>query len=268
LPVAVFAVGVSDNWSPLGERLFARGLASVRLVSAQVRDERSQRIWNRRLTRRGVRPATIARDPGLLTARCYELPAALRADRVAAFCITDPLAVRYHGGADGDDEALGAWYADTVAALVQAGWRVTLFANGSPEDRAFLDQHGARWIAIDASQVCLAPAFERPRDLAADLSRATVVIAHRMHACIAAYSCQVPAIGLRWDPKLDSFFTLSRRDAFMVNTATCAPADIPALAARAARESVEPGHHAALLDAASASVAALAAVLYKAAART
>lgn len=266
LPVAVYAVGVTDNWSTLGERMFARGLAAARLVTAQVRDERSQAIWNRRLAPHAVRRASIARDPGLLAARCYDLPAASRGARVVALCVTDPLAVRYHGGGGGDD-ALASWYGEAIAALAAGGWTVALFTNGSPEDRDFLRRRAAAWAAMSPDRVHVLPAFARPGELVAALSRATVVIAHRMHACIAAYSCRVPAIGLAWDRKLDSFFTLSHRDAFMVDTAACAPADLLALVERAAREGVEPTRHAELLDAASASVAALAATLRRAAGR-
>jgi polysaccharide pyruvyl transferase WcaK-like protein len=261
LPVAVFAVGVSDNWSPMGERLFASALASVRLVRALVRDERSQEIWNRRLTRRAIVPAAIARDPGLLASRCYALPPPPRATRRAAFCITDPLAVRYHGGADGGDSSLGAWYGAAIGALAAAGWEVALFTNGSPEDRAFLDRHAARWIAATRGGARVLPAFADPGDLVAALACATIVIAHRMHACIAAYSCRVPAIGLCWDRKLDSFFVLSGRAAFMVDTAATGPLAIVPLAERAAREGIEPQRHAELLDVASASVAALAVTL-------
>ncbi|WBH17103.1 polysaccharide pyruvyl transferase family protein [Sphingomonas radiodurans] len=257
VPVAVFAVGVSDNWSATGERLFARALASARLACVRVRDERSQDIWNRRLGVHGVPHAKIARDPGLLAARCYALPACAHAMRVVALCVTDPLAVRYHGGSDGSDAVLAAWYTQSIAALADAEWDVALFTNGSPEDRAFLDQRCAGWVAAGRGRVRRLPDFAQPADLVAALSRATIVIAHRMHACIAAYSCGVPAIGLRWDRKLDSFFALSGRDAFMVDTATLAPAEIVTLAERAAHEGVEPALHADLLDAASASVALL-----------
>jgi polysaccharide pyruvyl transferase WcaK-like protein len=267
LPVAVYAVGVTDNWSALGTRMFARGLAAVRLVTAQVRDERSQAIWNRRLAPHAVRRAAIARDPGLLAARCYDLPSAQRDTRAVALCVTDPLAVRYHGGG-GDDDALAGWYAAAIAALTDSGWTVALFTNGSPEDRDFLRRHAAAWQSISADRVRLLPAFARPGDLVAALSRASVVIAHRMHACIAAYSCRVPAIGLAWDRKLDSFFALSHRDAFMVDTAACDPSELLSLVERAAREGVEPTRHAELLDAASASVAALATTLHRAARST
>jgi polysaccharide pyruvyl transferase WcaK-like protein len=258
LPVAVHAVGVADNWSSTGQRLFTRALGEARIAAIAVRDERSQEIWNRRLGERGIRPADIARDPGLLAARCYTLPENRASRRRVALCITNPLAVRYHGGAAGGDEALGAWYGATIAALATDGWEVALFTNGSPEDRAYLDRQQGSWSKLAAPGIVRAvPAFARPADLVAELSQATVVIAHRMHACIAAYSCKVPPIGLRWDPKLDSFFALSDRSDFMVDTASVDAAVMVALVNLAAAEGIEPVRHERLLDEASASIAEL-----------
>ncbi len=258
LPVAVYAVGVADNWSATGQRLFAGALGKARIAGIAVRDERSQEIWNRRLGERGIRPADIARDPGLLAARCYPLPDGTTGRRRVALCVTNPLAVRYHGGTAGGDEALGAWYGATVAALAADGWEVALFTNGSPEDRAYLERQQASWSALAAPDIVrTVPAFARPADLVAELSQASVVIAHRMHACIAAYSCKVPPIGLRWDPKLDSFFALSDRADFMVDTACVDAAAMVALVNRAAAEGVEPDRHEQLLDEASASIAEL-----------
>ncbi len=257
LPVAVHAVGVSDNWSRAGERLFARALARARLVGAAVRDERSQAIWNRRLGGHRVAAATIARDPGLLAARCYGLTGT-NTGRVAALCITDPLAIRYHSGAVGHDVALDDWYTAAITALAESGWEVALFTNGSPEDRAYLDRQARRWAG---PRVQALPPFEQPRDLVATVAVAGVVIAHRMHACIAAYSCGVPPIGLRWDPKLDSFFTLSDREAFLLDTDRRSAHALPDIAERALAAGIDRQRHAELSDAAEDSIARLAAAL-------
>ena len=261
LPVAVHAVGVSDNWSGTGERLFARALAAARLSRAAVRDERSRTIWDRRLGRHGIAPAGIARDPGLLAARCYDMAARAAPGRRVALCITDPLAVRYHGGADGGDAALGRWYDAAIAALAGAGWQVALFTNGSPEDRAYLQSHATRWAGTG---VDVLPPFTRPRDLVATLADAGVVVAHRMHACIAAYACGVPPIGLRWDPKLDSFFALCGRADFMLDAASTAPTALVDLVKRAWCVGVDRDRQAALVAEASADVADLAVSLRRA----
>ncbi|WP_181814776.1 polysaccharide pyruvyl transferase family protein [Sphingomonas aracearum] len=264
LPVTVYAVGVSDDWSATGERLFADGFGAAELVAADVRDERSQSVWNRRLVPYGIRAAGIARDPGLLASRCY--PAAPAAgERHVAFGITDPLLVRYHGGEHGGDHMLTAWYTAAIGALADAGWSVTLFTNGSPEDAAFLAKHAPLWTSRPDGKVRMAPPSHEPAHLVRQLASAQLVIAHRMHACIGAYSFRVPAIGLRWDPKLDSFFQLSGRDEFIIDTtATDAPA-LLTLAERARNEGVAADRHRELLDAASDSVAALAVTLRKAA---
>jgi polysaccharide pyruvyl transferase WcaK-like protein len=60
-----------------------------------------------------------------------------------------------------------------------------------------------------------------------------VIIAHRMHACILAHSFAIPAIGLKWDVKLDSFFALSGREAFIADCADLDPVTLIALTHRA-----------------------------------
>jgi hypothetical protein len=57
----------------------------------------------------------------------------------------------------------------------------------------------------------VAAPFATPADLAVFVAGCDLIIAHRMHACIAAHSFAVPTIGLTWDEKLTSFFALAGR---------------------------------------------------------
>ncbi|TLX69455.1 polysaccharide pyruvyl transferase family protein, partial [Pseudomonas nicosulfuronedens] len=50
-----------------------------------------------------------------------------------------------------------------------------------------------------------------PSDLKSHISEADIVIAHRLHANIIAYSLGIPSIGLNWDSKVKSFFTAVQR---------------------------------------------------------
>ncbi|MBU6190739.1 MAG: hypothetical protein KGR68_15590 [Betaproteobacteria bacterium] len=64
-------------------------------------------------------------------------------------------------------------------------------------------------------------------------------MAHRMHACVAAHSFAIPTIGLRWDVKLDSFFALAGRGAYIADTASLQGRALTALARRAVAEWVD-----------------------------
>jgi polysaccharide pyruvyl transferase WcaK-like protein len=249
-PVAIFGVGVSANWSETGRKLFTEGLSASRLAHIAVRDTRSKTIWDEYLTPVGLPPAELCRDPGLLSA--IHFPAAPRRQRIG-LCLTDPLALRYHGGTS-DDATLSAWLVAIGAGLVEAGHRLTLFTNGSPEDRAYLDKLAPRIKSACGDAVEIEPPFERPVDLARLISSCTAIIAHRMHACIAAYAYGIPAIGLSWDPKLDSFFASVRRSEYLLDPATVDTGSLVPLVERAIAAGIDAGFHDQVVEEARADV--------------
>lgn len=257
IPVAVYGVGVTRNWSKRGAALFSDGLAAADLVDVTVRDDRSQSIWNDLLRDAGVRAAGRAYDPGLLTSRHF--PAAAQKDAGIGFCITDPVALRYHAapGTVGND--LTQWYGDAIAALAQAGHRVTLFTNGSPEDATYLSTNAAAWSTHELVRV--APAFERPAQLADCISRCDLVVGHRMHACIGAHSYGIPTIGLVWDVKLNSFFDVVGRARWVIDPAEVSGPELPALVAEAMAEGIDEAGRQAVIAECRADVARLADIL-------
>ena len=238
LPLAVHAVGVNRKWSRAGQHLFVRALRAAPLFSATVRDTRSQQAWRDLLEPHGLPPAGLAGDPGLLAGRHFDATPHTHDGTRVGLCITSPLAVRYHASGAPPLIDLCAWYRDAAGALARAGMKVVLFTNGSPEDRAFLAHHGAQWctaLAHDglAHAVSIAPAFAAPQDLIGFITRCDVIIAHRMHACITAHAFAIPAIGLKWDVKLESFFALAGREAFIADCADLGPPALIALTAKA-----------------------------------
>ena len=256
LPAGIFAVGVARNWSHTGQRLFAKSLKQASLAYATVRDERSREIWDDLLPSPILR-AGLVRDPGLLASRHYPRSAPSANGRTVGLCITDPLALRYHGH-DADPDDLAQWYGGVAAALARKGWTVHLFTNGSPEDRAYLDRHAAAWCASDPVPVTRVPDFATPGELATFISGCDLLIGHRMHACIAAHSFAVPTVLLKWDPKLESFAEIAGRSDYFVDPARITPADIALLADRARRDGVDAAACTALIDSAADDVAALA----------
>ncbi len=266
VPVGVYGVGVADNWSQAGEALFRRGLTAVRLVYAAVRDVRSQAVWQARLGPAGVAAPSVCRDPAMLTALHFPRVAKTGAGKQVALGLTDPLALRYHGGS----AALRAsemtdWMLELVRQLVADGWRVSAFTNGSPEDRTYLSRLESRLRAISPDAVSIAPAFERPSDLAAFISGQDLVMAHRLHACIAAYAYAVPHIGFTWDIKLNSFFESVGHAEFVADAGVMPVEDAVALAERAFTQGVDAQTHARNVAVAREEVAALAKALRTAA---
>jgi polysaccharide pyruvyl transferase WcaK-like protein len=88
-----------------------------------------------------------------------------------------------------------------------------------------------------------------------------------MHACIAAHSFAIPAIGLRWDIKLDSFFDLAGRSGFIADASELDGPALTALARRALAEGIDRPALERLMAATRADIAAMAAALTGAIAR-
>ncbi len=245
LPVAVYGVGANRQWSEAGRHLFGRALGAAKLAYAAVRDARSQAAWRDLLVPQGVRPAVLSGDPGLLASCHFPRPPLPFDAPLAGLCVTAPMALRYH--ATGGDvpsaaearAALDAWYGEAARALVQAGFRVALFTNGSPEDRDYLDAMGPAWILAAKGPVTMTNPFADPGEMTWFIAGCQLVVAHRMHACIAAHSFAIPTIGLRWDVKLDSFFALAGRGHCIADTASLDGPSLTALARRAVAEGVD-----------------------------
>lgn len=265
LPVAVYGVGATRNWTPTGQRMFANALGKVNLADATLRDDRSVAVWNDLLVPQGIRRASLAFDPGLLTSRFFPSAKNRQTGRRIALCVTDPVALRYHGGGDTVGSYIGNWYRGVTGSLVAAGYDVLLFTNGSPEDRAYLAEHGEAWVGFARGQgntsTTIVPGFDNPAGLVDFLSGCDLVMAHRMHACIAAHSFAIPTIGLSWDVKLNSFFEIAGRSRYMIDPATVDPDSIAALVGQALADGIDPIAHAALLDQSERDVARMASLL-------
>lgn len=243
LPAAVHAVGVSDNWSPGGARLFCEALAGVRLVHAAVRDENSRDIWIRRLGAAGIVKPEVVRDPGLLAAECYPAqPRPATSGTRVGICVTHPTALRYHADeAMPSASALTEWFAALVHAFSRKGYHVLLFTTGSPEDNAYLErfmpmvQQGQN----GPGRIERVPSLPKAADLAAFVSTLDLLIGHRLHACIAAYSYGVPHVGFTWDQKLKSFFDSVGRSRYVCPAVSTSVAEVVDLAEETLRDGLD-----------------------------
>lgn len=243
LPAAVHAVGVSDNWSRSGQNLFRNALSGVRLVHAAVRDQESKAIWIRRLCPSGIAEPHIVRDPGLLTAECY--PALARPTTSitrVGICITHPVALRYHADRPMPSAATTtAWFIELVQALTRKGFATFLFTTGSPEDEAYLDRVEPAFLAAAGGPgtVKRVSRVKTAADLAGFISTLDLVMAHRLHACIAAYSYEIPNIGFTWDPKMQSFFDSVGRSRYLCAAVSISASDAVGLAEEALHNGID-----------------------------
>ncbi|PKA39363.1 polysaccharide pyruvyl transferase family protein [Rhizobium sullae] len=217
-PLAIYAVGVSANWSEPARRLFAR-IGGVRLLHVSVRDRFAYDSWRHHFPA-GPAPDIIP-DPGLLIHQLADTARVPSARKTVAICVTEPVVLKRHASQAGPiplGDAAG--YHKLINALIDDGFSVMLFCNGATEDHIFaraIVNEGTMVHHLTSGVLHLA---DRPTDvgqLLRLLNAADVILSHRLHACIAAYSLRIPHVGLSWDKKVEGFFRSVGREAYFVD---------------------------------------------------
>lgn len=203
VPAFIYGCGVSSGWSRKGLSLMHNALATGAVRGVFVRDERSRKLWDTMFGTRHNLAAQVVRDPGLLACETY--PETAPSAGLIGLNITSQLAVKYHSADAPSPAQLEDFYVDFAQATLEQGKSLAIFTNGSPEDRAALSALKPRFAALDGATCIAYPDATTPAQLVAIVGALEGLVAFRMHAIIAAYSCNVPFVALSWDPKLDSF---------------------------------------------------------------
>jgi polysaccharide pyruvyl transferase WcaK-like protein len=239
LPFVIYATGVTQGWTARGTSLLKEAFSSRLLRRVFMRDYQSKLLWDQKFGDFIGLEAQIVRDPGLLAADFFPRPS-LGGERqlpVAGIGVTSHLAIRYHTDFAPDPAYLRDWYIDLVRAFVSKGFQIVVFTNGSPEDVSYLQQLRPYLVAAGGTVI----SFQQPRtptELCAVISALDVLVAHRLHAVIAAYSYGVPALGLSWDRKLLSFLLSVGRENWLCDLSQTAAQSAVDLACRTAAEGI------------------------------
>jgi polysaccharide pyruvyl transferase WcaK-like protein len=254
-PLAIHAVGVSAHWSKTALKLFGR-IRGANVISVSVRDQVSLANWQSHFPAWPL--ATIAPDPGLL-ARELSLPEVYPAShantKTVAVCVTAPFILRRHASISASAIPLAdaSQYACLIQGAVDLGFKVKLFCNGAREDQFFLAQI-ARLPELSnlirEGRLTAVPRPKRPEELVLILKGASVILAHRLHACIAAYSLGIPHVGLGWDNKLPGFFDYTERGKYCLSGTEITQAHILSALVEAHIEGIEQQTHSPILEAA------------------
>ncbi|MEF0940971.1 polysaccharide pyruvyl transferase family protein [Rhizobium sp. BR 362] len=258
-PLAIYAVGVSSHWSAPAARLFGR-LKQTNLVHLSVRDSFAQDSWRKHFP--DGPEAKIVHDPGLLTrALVGDDPSAMSARHhpTIGLCVTEPVILQRHASQKASAIPLQdiAEYRDLIRLLVQDGYRICLFCNGASEDQVFaqriMDEASMQRLAKSGA-LQLAPRPRMPEELIRILGSTDVILAHRLHACIAAYSLGIPHVGLGWDKKVEGFFRSVGRQSYFANGSGTSVSDIAVLLKAADSEGIESFRHRVILAEAEAGI--------------
>ena len=245
LPAAIYACGMSSGWSKTGLRLMRTAFQRASLRAVFLRDTASVELWNRTFAETSGLEARLVRDPGLMAADLYPAPVSgPENDRpVVGLGLMSPLAIRYHSDESIRDDHLARWYVDLAKDLIQRGFAVHVFTNGSPEDRSFAATIEAALRVLGSEADLRFVTQTDPRGLCANIARFDVMVAHRMHALIAAYSYAVPMIALAWDRKVLSFMQSVDRGDWLISPDRMSAQACGGRVAAAVKEGIAPQTH-------------------------
>lgn len=211
LPVYLYGVGVSDDWSPAGRRLFLQALGACDLRFIAVRDARSAALLAQALGPAAQDIVTVL-DPGVFAALALppvdREPAPPAGVARVGVGVMSPSELQYHGLSSLGDHALVRFYMDLLTQLGTRGAQVRVFTNGSPDDRAFARRLVGAFKAGGRPCPGLADVSEHihtPADLCRVIAGCTAIVAFRLHAIIAALAYDKPFVALAWDKKVGAF---------------------------------------------------------------
>lgn len=266
IPVALAHVGVSSDWSRSGRERLLRGFASAEMVATTFRDPVSSKLFATLFDFDDAPLPLVASDPGLLASCVYgDVVRESRVSRKVGICITNAMILRLHGEGRNDALFLREWFQACIRALIEDGSEVVLFTNGSPEDEEEKTEIARSFRNV--SKVSSAERFVVPADLSQFIGGLDGVIAHRLHACIVAYSYSVPALGLSWDRKLNHFFAMVGMEKNVIDPHGTSPFEAARMFRAAVETPVEAQSHQKILDDCRKGIAGLAATFLDSAAR-
>ncbi|PNU04067.1 polysaccharide pyruvyl transferase family protein [Novosphingobium guangzhouense] len=212
VPVVANACGCSSNWSRLGRSVIRDALNNPWFKRASFRDVESAQKFRALGPRQDLGVAVTA-DPAFWSADAFGVtrPAA-RANRIG-ICITHPGALQKHSAASDrfEDADVFDFFVNTIERLAADGKHLVLFTNGDPPDERFLDSVVSSPRLAQFGDFLKRERCGSPDALVRLIAGFDVVIAHRLHANIIAFSLGVPSIGLIWDAKVRDFAKLSGR---------------------------------------------------------
>ncbi|WP_413708782.1 polysaccharide pyruvyl transferase family protein [Rhizobium sp. Rhizsp82] len=242
-PLSIFSVGVTPDWSPRARVLFGR-YQEAELSNLSFRDKLARDNWRKHF--RSANEGILTLDPGLLTSQFFDKCVSCEPNTIG-ICVTAPDILTRHATQPARTIPLLSIgkYVELVRYLTAAGFLVRLFCNGAREDFAFAELVYKECKACDAADEDYLELVSRPSDIS-ELVRViganSLIIAHRLHACICAHSFGIPTIGLGWDDKVKGFFEAVGREGFVVKDLSTPVEAIMGLVKSGVAEGVDPLH--------------------------
>ena len=228
---AILSVGVSARWSLFGRGLVRKFFRDARPIIYGVRDAGSvsnlQAVF-------GISSTEIAllADPALITASAYSKQLSDKKSWDVGLCVSDVHSLNFNHDQGKRVSSPESFFLELHKQLTSAGKSVLLFTNGASEDARFATRllDYARQVDPHDTSTFSLVLPNRPDEVVSIISSCSAIVAHRMHANIIAFSLGIPSIGIEWDPKLRGFFSMVKREEYLLPmdcSATSVAARIP-----------------------------------------
>lgn len=101
---------------------------------------------------------------------------------------------------------------------------------------------------FEGEQVQVANPSATPEALVSIIRSCDAVVSHRLHACIVAYSCGIPSIGLATNKKLNAFFDMSDRADYLLAPSETNPSRVADAISQALETPVDDARRQQLMD--------------------
>ncbi|HYF84373.1 MAG TPA: polysaccharide pyruvyl transferase family protein [Clostridia bacterium] len=150
-------------------------------------------------------------DPAFYTPECYQIN---RKDSniIGLGVIRNDIFVKY--GINYTEDEVMNLYQEIIKELEKRKIKWKLFSNGLTSDYNF----GMRLLeSLGINSSKYVPCPQNSKDFADTMSGFEAIIGARLHACITAYSLDIPAIGLVWNEKLKLFGELIGKKENFIN---------------------------------------------------
>ncbi len=145
-------------------------------------------------------------DPAFWAPECYGTQKKEGSQKIGINVIREDIFKAY--GNHLSAQELKTFYIELISELDGKGADWVLFSNGMKSDQEF----GLSLLReMDKSPELMLPPPRTSRDMISLISGFRTILGARMHACISAYSLDIPVVGLIWNEKLTRFSELTHQ---------------------------------------------------------
>lgn len=171
-----------------------------------------------------VKPPThiaLVGDPAFWAPECYDIQKMDQSEKIGINVIREDIFKDYGNQLSSQD--LKTFYIELISELDKKGADWVLFSNGMKSDQEF----GLSLLReMGKSSELLLPPPRTSRELISLIAGFRTILGARMHACISAYSLDIPVVGLIWNGKLTRFSELTHQRDMYFNESELNVADI------------------------------------------